>query len=74
MLDKKYIKSMIVTLLLLIGGWASFTLLKLVFQKLLIKIGIHSEILQVLVMLLIVVGILFLMGYGIKKSIKKMLG
>lgn len=56
-----------------VGGWALFTLIRLLIQKLLSSIGINSEILQVFIILVLVIILLFTLGFTFKKSLKKLL-
>jgi len=73
MVKISYIKGIIMAILVGVGGWALFTLIRLLIQKLLSSIGINSEILQVFIILVLVIILLFTLGFTFKKSLKKLL-
>ena len=69
---KVFPKKVIITLLLMVGGWAIFMLIRLLLEKFLINIGIVDEIIQMSIIVFLVIGSLTLLGYGFKKSLKKL--
>lgn len=61
-------------LLLIIGGWALFSLLRIFTSNILINFGIDNEIYQYLFIIGFVVLFFVITGYGFRGAWKKLLG
>jgi len=63
----------IITILLVLAGWAFFNLVKIGAENLLLRFGITSEALQMVLIIVFVAAVLLLLGFGFKKTINKIM-
>lgn len=70
--DLTYWESLLIALALMVGGWAVFSLIKWGVQTLLIKWGVQNEWSQYVIIILFVIVVLVLAGFGVKTAIKKL--
>lgn len=66
-----YWKSLLIAVVLAVGGWAVFSLTKLGVEQLLLNYGIDSEVTQYSIIIVAVILILMLAGYGVKSALEK---
>ena len=69
-----YWKSIIITLVLMVSGWAVFSMAKLGVEGLLLKWGVSSEFWQFFVIIAGAIIILAVLGFGVKSAFDKVMG
>lgn len=74
-LDKRkfYVQASIY-MLGIVAAYALFSLVRIGFESLLIKLGVESEALQYLLIIAIVVILFLLLGLGFKKTMRTIVG
>jgi len=71
---KQFIIGIILSVLLIAGGFAVYGLVRLGAISLLLSVGIEQEVYQYLLIIIIVVTAFSLTGVGFRKSLKRLLG
>jgi len=74
MVKSKFYVKLLVAILIGIGSWALFSLIKLLFINLLSNLGINSEILQLVILISLISIVLVVLGVSFKKQIRNMVG
>lgn len=72
--SKSFIISILLSVLLLAGGFAVYGLVKLGVAAGLSSIGITSEALQFIIIIVVVILALMFTGVGFRKALKRLLG
>lgn len=67
-----FYRSIFITILIALGGWAIFSLAEYGIDSFLRSYGVESQLLIYLTIIISVILVLFILGFGFRDTLKKM--